>query len=314
MASSEKYQLQKVLGSGSFGYVFLAIHTSTNAKKAIKRIEKVGTQLSREFEVLSELKDLPHCVQMQECFFTKNDEGKLVQNIVFEFLENDLERIIGNAKMSQQFLPCSRVLDIGYQLFKGIADVHALGVIHRDLKPENVLIGANNLVKICDFGSSKFLDAKGKNTPYIVSRYYRAPELFLCITDYDGCIDVWAAGCILAELVSLRPLFRGKSEGEQLFAIFKLWGSLSEEQKKFYGSKVPFSKSYLSKFPKYAKDEKMIEQLFADFERKRELIDFLNKVFNYNSEERMTAAQAIAHPLFAGQATKYKSFMRSLGN
>ena len=314
MSSSGKYQLQKVLGSGSFGYVFLATHMPTGTRRAIKRIEKVGTQLSREYEVLAELKSLPHCVQLQECFFTKNEEGKLVQNLVFEFLENDLERLIGTAKAAQQPLPIARVLDVGYQLFKGIAEVHARGIIHRDLKPENVLINANGLVKICDFGSSKFVDPKGKNTPYIVSRYYRAPELFLCLTDYNGCIDVWAAGCILAELVTLRPLFRGKSEGEQLFAIFRLWGSLSEEHRKYFGAKVPFSKTYLAKFPKYAKDEKLIDALFADFSRKSELIDFLNRVFEYNPEKRMTAEQALSHPLFAGQALKYKSFMRAIAN
>lgn len=314
MTSTGKYQLQKVLGSGSFGYVFLAVHTATNTKRAIKRIEKVGTQLSREFEVLSELKGLPHCVQLQECFFTKNDEGKLVQNLVFEFLENDLERTIGLAKNSQQYISCSKVIDIGYQLFKAIADIHALGIIHRDLKPENVLISANNLVKVCDFGSSKFIDPKGKNTPYIVSRYYRAPELFLCLTNYDGCIDVWAVGCIIAELVCLRPLFRGKTEGEQLFSIFKIWGSLTEEQKRFYGNKVPFSKTYLTKFPKYVKDEKLIDQLFNSFDRKTELIDLLNKVFEYNPEKRITAEEALAHPLFSGQAARYKSFMRGINN
>ena len=65
-------------------------------------------------------------------------------------------------------------------------------------------------MKICDFGSSKVIDPSGKNTPYIVSRYYRAPELIMCITKYDTPIDIWAAGCILAELYLLHPIFKGK--------------------------------------------------------------------------------------------------------
>lgn len=312
MSSSGKYNLQKVLGNGSFGYVFLAISTATNEKRAIKRIEKVGMQLSREFEVLTELKGMPHCIQLQECFFTRNDEGKLVQNLVFEYLENDLERLITTVKDAKKTLPCSKVLDIGYQLFKGLADIHEVGVIHRDLKPENILFGSNNLLKICDFGSSKFIDPKGKNTPYIVSRYYRAPELFLCLTNYDGCIDMWAAGCILAELVTLRPLFRGKSEGEQLFAILKLWGSFNEEQKRYFSTKVPFSKNYLSRFPKYMRDEKQLSQMFEGFERKHELIDFLDRVLEYNPERRLKAQEALGHPLFAGQGVKYRMFMRQL--
>jgi glycogen synthase kinase 3 beta len=74
-----------------------------------------------------------------------------------------------------------------------------------------VLVSDKGEVKICDFGSSKILDEEGKNTPYIVSRYYRAPELILCLTKYSVSIDVWATGCILAELYTLTPFFKGKT-------------------------------------------------------------------------------------------------------
>ncbi len=77
-------------------------------------------------------------------------------------------------------------------------NIHKYNIAHRDLKPENVLLSEKGEVKICDFGSSKIIDSYGKNTPYIVSRYYRAPELILCITKYTTAIDIWAAGCILA--------------------------------------------------------------------------------------------------------------------
>ncbi len=98
-----------------------------------------------------------------------------------------------------------------YQLLNGLAWIHSKKVAHRDLKPENVLLSKNGVVKICDFGSSKVIDEKGKNTPYIVSRYYRAPELIMCITKYSVEIDIWAAGCILAELFLLTPVFKGKT-------------------------------------------------------------------------------------------------------
>lgn len=88
-----------------------------------------------------------------------------------------------------------------------------VGIVHRDLKPENILVSPHNIVKICDFGSSKHIDLNGKNTPYIVSRYYRAPELNLCITQYGSAIDIWATGCILSELITLEPLFQGTDEG-----------------------------------------------------------------------------------------------------
>lgn len=91
--------------------------------------------------------------------------------------------------------------------------MHDLGICHRDLKPENILL-KNDEVKICDFGSSKFLDKKEhKNTPYTVSRYYRAPELILASNFYDESIDIWAVGCILFEFMTRTPLFPGDTEG-----------------------------------------------------------------------------------------------------
>jgi serine/threonine protein kinase len=99
------------------------------------------------------------------------------------------------------------------QILAGMTFVHQKGVCHRDLKPENILMNAEGVVKICDFGSAKVLSPSGLNTPYIVSRYYRAPELILACSDYTNAIDVWAIGCILAEFLTRRPIFPGKTEG-----------------------------------------------------------------------------------------------------
>ena len=86
------------------------------------------------------------------------------------------------------------------------------------------------IVKICDFGSAKVLSPNGLNTPYIVSRYYRAPELILACSDYTHAIDVWAIGCILAEFLTLRPIFPGKTEGSQLIEQCAILGLPSKEQ------------------------------------------------------------------------------------
>jgi serine/threonine protein kinase len=77
------------------------------------------------------------------------------------------------------------------QILTGMAYVHKQGVCHRDLKPENILMNGKGVVKICDFGSAKVLSPEGLNTPYIVSRYYRAPELILACSDYTNKIDIW---------------------------------------------------------------------------------------------------------------------------
>ena len=92
--------------------------------------------------------------------------------------------------------------------------MHQLGISHRDLKPENILL-KDNVAKICDVGSSKVLDTSpsSMNTPYVVSRYYRAPELILSCNKYGLSIDIWAVGCIIFELLTKTPMFPGESEG-----------------------------------------------------------------------------------------------------
>ena len=117
--------------------------------------------------------------------------------MVFEILGINLWEIL--KKYDCKGLPCNVVKEITRQVMMGLDYLNRIcRVIHTDLKPENVLLSKAGVIKICDFGSSKVIDEKGKNTPYIVSRYYRAPELLLCITNYTVSIDIWAAGCILA--------------------------------------------------------------------------------------------------------------------
>lgn len=109
--------------------------------------------------------------------------------------------------------------------------MHQQRIVHRDLKPENILI-KNGVVKICDFGSSKFIDEKPgsyKNTPYVVSRYYRAPELILATSKYNEAIDIWAVGCILFELITRTPLFPGDTEGLQILEQCCVIGSPTED-------------------------------------------------------------------------------------
>lgn len=112
----------------------------------------------------------------------------------------------------------------------GLMHMHKLGICHRDLKPENVLMKGSD-VKIGDFGSSKFLDfEKHMNTPYAVSRYYRAPELILASRNYDFSIDIWSAGCILFEFLTLQPMFPGETEGLQLLEMMCLLGIPAQDE------------------------------------------------------------------------------------
>lgn len=188
-------EIQGLLGSGSFGYVFEAFDKNRGQKVALKRTTKAGDYVSREYEILELLKDCPNCIQVLDIFYTKNDEDdKLAQNLVFEYCSDNLESMITEKKSSQEVFSIEKVRHYAYHILNGLKHMHERQIVHRDLKPENILVNDNDEVKICDFGSSKILDTHGKNTPYIVSRYYRAPELILGVSNYSDKIDIWATG------------------------------------------------------------------------------------------------------------------------
>ncbi len=110
---------------------------------------------------------------------------------MFEFCDKNLEDVLKELDQGNKYLPIDVIKRWIKEICNGLAHMHELRIAHRDLKPENILL-KNNMVKICDFGSSKFLDEKEfKNTPYVVSRYYRAPELILASNKYNETIDIW---------------------------------------------------------------------------------------------------------------------------
>ena len=106
--------------------------------------------------------------------------------------------------------------------------MHSKGIAHRDLKPENILL-KDNVVKIGDLGTAKKIDTR-LNTPYVVSRYYRCPDLILASNYYGVEIDIWAFGCILFELLTITPLFNSQNEGFTLFEITRIIGPPSDSE------------------------------------------------------------------------------------
>eukprot|EP01084_Bolivina_argentea_P074837 135725_1 len=119
-----------------------------------------------------------------------------------------------------------------YQIARGLQYLHSGGIIHRDLKPANILVNADCSVKITDFGLSRGvivgIDAPQQLTEYVVTRWYRAPEVMCCSSSYDSQIDTWALGCIAAELYTRTPVFRGRNWEQQLRIIFKHMGTTSD--------------------------------------------------------------------------------------
>lgn len=112
-----------------------------------------------------------------------------------------------------------------FQILQGLAFIHRHGFFHRDLKPENLLCSGPELVKIADFGLVREIRSRPPYTDYVSTRWYRAPEVLLHSTTYSSPIDLWAVGCIAAEIYTYRPLFPGTTETDQLYKICVIRGT-----------------------------------------------------------------------------------------
>lgn len=292
------YEPISLRGSGAFGYVIEAYDRINDVRVAIKRTHKVGPKLSREYEILSELKDCDYVVKLLDTFYSVNDDGKVIQNLVFEYVDRSLEKYMDEFRKKKQFIPIEKIKQISKQLLLGLDFCHKKHIVHRDLKPENVLFTQDEKVKICDFGSSKCIKDKSSSTPYIVSRYYRAPELILGKCNYNDKIDIFAAGCIIAELFTLAPLFPGKTEGMQILEQMTLLGNPGKE----YFGKLNLPRDYVEyygniKIEGISKFEKLLnEEMFYSNDDVKNAADLIMNMLRWDYNKRYSAEHCLNHP------------------
>eukprot|EP00826_Nyctotherus_ovalis_P063876 TRINITY_DN9366_c0_g10_i2.p1 TRINITY_DN9366_c0_g10~~TRINITY_DN9366_c0_g10_i2.p1 ORF type:complete len:456 (+),score=123.89 TRINITY_DN9366_c0_g10_i2:298-1665(+) len=179
----------------------------------------------REIRILKALKH-PNIVELIEVFRWK---GKML--LVFEYVPHTLLEELEN---NTSGLSEEETRKYMWQLVRGLNFIHQHNVIHRDIKPENLLISKNGALKICDFGFARFLSGPDSlYTDYVSTRWYRAPELLVGDANYSQGIDIWAIGCLLAELATGQPLFPGVSDYNTLELIMgTVQGDLTRKQKK----------------------------------------------------------------------------------
>nr|BAJ86150.1 predicted protein [Hordeum vulgare subsp. vulgare] len=225
---TDRYLKREVLGEGTYGVVFKAIDTKTGETVAIKRIrlgkykEGVNFTALREIKLLKELKD-PNIIELIDAFPYK---GNL--HLVFEFMETDLEAVIRDRNI---VLSPADIKSYIQMMLKGLAFCHKKWVLHRDMKPNNLLIGAEGQLKLGDFGLARIFGSPERNfTHQVFARWYRAPELLFGTKQYGSAVDVWAAGCIFAELLLRRPFLQGSSDIDQLGKIFAAFGTPKSSQ------------------------------------------------------------------------------------
>ena len=179
----------------------------------------------REVKSLRKLSH-PNIVKLKEVIRQKDNLF-----FVFEFMQTNLfEHLQKNKNQFDE----DKVRLMAYESLQGIAGCHKNGFMHRDLKPENLLINDQGAVKLADFGLAREIRSRPPLTEYVSTRWYRAPELLIGSTSYNSPVDIFAMGCILAEMYLFRPLFPGNSEADQLMKICSTLGTPPPEWQEGY--------------------------------------------------------------------------------
>ncbi|XP_049850629.1 uncharacterized protein LOC126323281 isoform X2 [Schistocerca gregaria] len=219
----DKYENISVVGEGSYGLVMKCRHRETGQLVAIKKFieteedQNVRKMALREIRMLKKLRH-ENLVNLIEVFRRKRRFY-----LVFEFVDHtvldELEEKPGG--LGELVTRCHT-----FQVLRAIHYCHSNNIVHRDVKPENVLVSRLGVVKLCDFGFARLLAAPGEPyTDYVATRWYRAPELLVGDVKYGREVDIWAVGCLFAEMMTGDPLFPGDSDIDQLFQIVKMLGT-----------------------------------------------------------------------------------------
>lgn len=296
----EHYKIIKVTGDGTYGVVSKAINNNTGEIVAIKKMRKkfLSWEECMQLREIKSLKKLihPNIVKLKEVIRV-ND----FLHMVFEYAESNLYQV---TKQRTEPFSEQEIKSIAYQTLQGIAHIHKHGFFHRDLKPENLLLNENPsssspsyIVKICDFGQAREIRSTPPYTEYIATRWYRAPECLLRSNIYSSPMDMFALGCIIAELYLNRPLFPGTSENDQLFRICSVLGTPNQAtwpEGLRLGSKIGYQ------FPNFVATP--ISAIIPN--ASKEAIDLVSSMIRFDPQTRITAAHALAHPYFATFAGK----------
>lgn len=225
-----RYQIQSVLGSGSYGTVCCALDTPSNHPVAIKKLSNIFhkpvllTRAVRELKLLHHFRGHPNVVSLLDAdlVYLKPYDGLYC---VQEIVDYDLARVIHSGVQFSEL----HIRLFTYQLLAGLHYIHSADVIHRDLKPGNLLCSTTGVLKICDFGLARGYSTRPPATRpithYVATRWYRAPELILSPGTYTKAIDLWAVGCVVAELYGRKPPFVGSDQIQQISEITKSLGS-----------------------------------------------------------------------------------------
>eukprot|EP00906_Rhabdomonas_costata_P035550 RCo049943 len=292
----ERYQLTHQVGSGTFGVVCSALDNVTGQEVAIKRVRPASTaeelrSLLRELRILKHLREVPNVISFFEAFQSSSlPGGPTATYLVLELLPTNLAEIIEDGQVS-----LDHAQYFAYQVLLGVEALHGAGIIHRDLKPRNLLVKGDCTLKICDFGMSRgHQEADETMTEYVITRWYRAPELLLKEKHYGFKVDIFSVGCILGEMFLGRPVLPGHDYLDQLRRTIALVGSPTDQEV----AAVPDQsvKVLLLQLPRGVPES--VAHVFPAG-TPSEGIALLRRLLTFFPGPRFTAAEALRHPYFS---------------
>lgn len=306
-----RYRSVKLIGSGAYGIVCSAIDTQTKSRVAIKKIlnafhhPKMARHVLREVRLLRHLNH-PHIVQLLDIDVPQQYRAWTSVYIVTSLLDMDLKTAM-KARIIDSPLKQKKV---AYQMLLALEHMHSLGLMHRDVKSRNLLLDKDFNVQLCDLGESRFYSLANRDlideetvklqeepelSGVITTMIQSAPELSLG-AEYDAEVDIWAAGCVIAELVHKNHeyLFDSTSKQSHVQEIINIVGYPGAEINELLPD---HGKWYLKLMKKSSSDRNRIaEKLGPDVDP--QALDLVTKMLRFSPKKRLSAQRVLQHPWF----------------
>jgi len=291
-----RYTNLSEIGKGAYGTVYRARNSETGEIVALKTMnftlteDGVPMSILREISLLKQLQRFQHAniVRLLDITHGQRRQREMSLHLIFEHVDGDLAAYL--EKCPAPGLPLHKIKNMSWQILNGVDFLHSHRIVHRDLKPQNLLVTREGNIKLTDFGLARIYDFYTLLTSVVVTLWYRSPEVLLGLP-YATSVDLWACGCIIAELYLRRPLFEGRYETDQLDKIFAVIGTPSEEE--------------------WPKEAALVRSNFAHRggrdladvipELDDEGKDLLKRMLEFDPTARVTAVEALDAEYFAGE-------------
>jgi len=299
-----KYENLAKIGQGTFGEVYKAKCRKTGEIVALKKVltenEKEGFPITalREIKILQVLRHDNIVRLIEICTSKANAANKFKSHfyLVFEFCEHDLAGLLSNPQVKFSLGEQKKIMQ---QLLNGLYFIHKNYILHRDIKTANILVTKEGKLKLADFGLARAIEQQKneaqlvKYTNRVVTLWYRPPELLLGERCYNRAIDMWGAGCIMAELWTREPILKGNTDQNQLELIQNLCGSISPEVWTDVEKLELFNRIQLKQDLK-----RRIKERLGTYIRDSNALDLLDKLMTLDPKKRIDSDEALDHDFF----------------